>query len=148
MKTEKSCGAVVFTREGGKLRYVIICSDEGYYGFPKGHVEGAETEHETALREIKEETGLDVVFIDGFRTVDSHPLAREGRPDVIKETVYFLAEYSGQTPHAQESEISRIVLLGYEEAMSIFQFESSRRILSEANAYLAATDAHAREVQE
>ena len=58
MTVEKSCGAVVFTREGGEVRYVIIQSLEGYYGFPKGHMEGSETEQETALREIREEVGL------------------------------------------------------------------------------------------
>lgn len=50
MKIEKSCGAVVFTREKGILQYVIIRSPEGFCGFPKGHTEGIESEQETALR--------------------------------------------------------------------------------------------------
>lgn len=58
MNYEISCGGVVFTRKNGKLLYVIIRSLEGYYGFPKGHMEGDETEEQTALREIFEETGL------------------------------------------------------------------------------------------
>ena len=43
MTYETSCGAVVFTRRGGEIFYVIIRSIEGYYGFPKGHMEGDET---------------------------------------------------------------------------------------------------------
>ena len=50
MAFEKSCGAVVFTRVGGELRYVLAQSLRGHYGFPKGHVEPGETETETALR--------------------------------------------------------------------------------------------------
>ena len=117
-------------------RFYIIRSPEGFYGFPKGHVEDGETEEQTALREIFEETGLRVHLIDGFRTEDSHPLIREGRPDVIKTIVYFLAEFDGQALRAQESEVSEISLMSYEKAMSSFQFESSKRILSEAFDFL------------
>ena len=40
----------------------------GHWGFVKGHVEDNETEKETALRELKEETGLSKVeFIEGFK---------------------------------------------------------------------------------
>ena len=70
MIIEKSCGAVVFTRTDAGIRYVIIQSLEGYYGFPKGHCEKGESEEETALREVYEETGLRVRIIPGFRYVD------------------------------------------------------------------------------
>ena len=43
MTYEVSSGAVVFTRESGILRYVIVRSLEGFYGFPKGHIEGKES---------------------------------------------------------------------------------------------------------
>ena len=135
MKIEKSCGAVVFTKDDGAIRYVIIESKEGFFGFPKGHIEGNETEEETALREIYEETGLDVELIDGFRTEDSHPFTKNGETR-IKHVVYFLAEYSDQSPKAQESELNSIHLMDYNTAVSAFQFESSKRILSKANEYL------------
>lgn len=57
MKFEKSCGAIVFTRQNGEIEYVIIQSLEGWYGFPKGHMEQNETEIETALREVREKQG-------------------------------------------------------------------------------------------
>lgn len=41
MSYEISCGAVVFTRVEGEIKYVIIRSNEGWYGFPKGHTEDA-----------------------------------------------------------------------------------------------------------
>lgn len=135
-KIERSCGAVVFTRDHGKICYVIVESKGGYFGFPKGHMEGSETERETALREIWEETGLRVALLDEFRTEDSHTLAREGHPEITKHIVYFLAQYSDQTPAAQESELNSVHLMEYDMAMQAFQFESSRRILREANCWL------------
>ena len=138
MKIEKSCGAVVFTQEERVVKYVIIRSPEGFCGYPKGHMEAGETEEQTALREIKEETGLSVTLLSGFRTEDSHALVREGRPDVTKHIVYFLAEYDGQALHAQAGEVSAIALMTFDEAMAAFQFESSRRILREAAAYIKA----------
>ena len=132
MKIEKSCGAVVFTREHGALKYVIIQSKEGYYGFPKGHVEGNETETETALREIREETGLNVQVLDGFRYEDSHPFEKQGATR-MKHIVYFLAEYAGQALKAQESECNSVSLMDYDTAMAAFQFENSRQILRAAH---------------
>lgn len=135
MKTEKSCGAVVFTVKNDAIRYIVVQSKEGFYGFPKGHAEGSETEIETALREIAEETGLSTDIVDGFRTEDSHPFTKNGEPR-MKHIVYFLAEYSNQIPVAQEAELNSIRSVDYDTAMNLFQFESSKRILSEAHCFL------------
>jgi len=139
MPMEKSCGAVVFTRSAAQPLqplYVIIRSPDGFFSFPKGHMEAGETEMQTALREIHEETGLSVRLLDGFQTSESYPLAREGRPDVIKYVTYFLAEYENQPLRAQEGEVASIHLMSFQEALSVFRFESFRRILREAHAFL------------
>ena len=136
MTYEVSSGAVVFTRESGILRYVIVRSLEGFYGFPKGHIEGTETEEEAAIREIREETGLSVRLVPGFRTIDEHSIPK--KPDVVKWIIYFLGEYEGLESRFQKEELLEAPLLSYEEAMERFQFESSRRILKEANDFLLA----------
>lgn len=134
MQYEKSCGAVVFTRTNGQIRYVLAQNLEGYYGFPKGHMEAGETEVETALREILEEVGLSPRLIDGFRTCDEHPIPK--KPGVIKQVVYFLAEYEDQEIVFQKEELLSAPLVSYEEAMTLFVFEGSKRILTEAHAFL------------
>ena len=55
MKNEKACGAVIKNEEG---KILLIFQQNGFWGFPKGHVEEGETEPETAVREVFEETGL------------------------------------------------------------------------------------------
>ena len=134
MRYEKSCGAVVFTRINGEIRYVLAQNLEGYYGFPKGHMEPGETETETALREIREEVGLRPRLIPGFRTETEHPLPQ--KPGVIKQIVYFLAEYEDQEIIFQKEELLSAPLVSYEKAMELFVFDNNRRILTEAHAYL------------
>ena len=133
---EKSCGAVVFCQKDNDIKYLLVCEHGGYWVFPKGHMEAGESEHETALREVKEETGLEVTFVDGFRVKDEHSLAREGRPNTIKQTVYFLAKYENQAFVPQESEIAKIVLLDFESAMATLQIDSCKHILRQAHSFL------------
>ena len=133
MRISKSCGAVVFTRTKDGIKYVITEELNGVVGFPKGHVEETETEEETALREVFEETGLTVNMIKGFRTEDSYPIPDT---DIQKFIVYFLAEYEGQAPVPQETEIGKIYVVPFDEAMRLINYESSKRILREADDFL------------
>lgn len=124
----------MFTRFDGEIRFAIIQSLEGIFGFPKGHMEHTETEEETALREIREEIGVSVTLIPGFRAVEEHPLPN--KPNVMKQIVYFLAEYQGQALRHQREELLGVSLMDYESAMAAFQFDNNRRVLREAQAFL------------
>lgn len=131
---EKSCGAVVFTRMNNEIKYVLITNLAGIYGFPKGHVEQGETEEQTALREVLEEVGLVVKLVPGFRSEDEHPIPQ--KENTMKQIVYFLGEYCDQEFTYQKEELTDALLLDYETAMSLFQFDSNKRILTEANNFL------------
>ena len=136
MNYETSCGAVVFTRRGGEILYVIIRSIEGYYGFPKGHMEGSETPEETALREIREEVGLTPRLLSGFRTEEEHALPK--KPGVMKRVIYFAAEYADQPIVPQQAELLSAQLLPYAQARALFQFENTKDILDQARAFIEA----------
>ena len=134
MNYEKSCGAVVFTRIDNNIKYLLIQNLEGIYGFPKGHVEDGESETQTAIREVFEEVGVKVKLIKGFRTEDEHLIPQ--KESTMKQIVYFLGEYSNQDFSHQKEELSNAELVDYETALTLFQFESSKRILKEANDFL------------
>ena len=134
MNVEKSCGAVVYTIVNNKIMYLLIQNLSGIYGFPKGHMENNETEIETALREVFEEVGIKVELIDGFKTLDEHLISQ--KKNTLKKIVYFLGKYENQEIKTQKEEILNALLVDFETALSLFQFESSKRILKEANDYL------------
>ncbi len=134
MIKEKSCGAVVFTRVNNKIKYLLIRSLTGTYGFPKGHVEAGETEEQTALREVFEEVGVKIDLLRGFRTVVEYSLPRKEK--CLKQVVYFLGEYSNQRFTHQKTELSEALLVDYETAIKLFQFDNNKRILTEANDFL------------
>ena len=58
--------------------------------------------------------------------------------NTIKQIVYFLGEYFDQTFSYQKGELTDALLLDYETAITMFQYESSKRILTEANNFLIA----------
>jgi len=85
MPKEKSCGAVLYTVIAGTRHYVLVINDNGgNCTIPKGRVEGNETEKETALREIFEETNIHAEFVDGFR---KQITIMSGTKDVVFLTV-------------------------------------------------------------
>lgn len=140
MDREKSCGAVVFTRrDDGEIRYVLVQQRSGRYCFPKGHVEAGETEHQTALREIWEETGLRPQILPGFCETESYEVRK--KPGTMKDVFYFLAEYDGGPVDPPETEeIHEVRLCSYQEALELLPTESRKEILRKANDFLTGKD--------
>lgn len=135
MLLEKSCGAIVYSRENDTLRFVLVMEMSGSYSFPKGHMEAGESETDTAKREIKEEIGLDLVLDTSFRRSERYKLSE--KPGTEKEVVYFLADLAGQTPkRVRPEEILEIRLFTYEEALAAFYYENKKDLLREAYSYL------------
>lgn len=131
----KSCGFVAFTSVGGKCLYLIIKSHNGDVGFPKGHVELGESEIETAVRELREETGVEVELFDGFRRSVEYKLPRT--KDAIKETVYFLGRCTNPEALArQENEVAEVEFMPYDKALELLTFEETKRVLTEAQSFI------------
>jgi len=132
MIKEKSCGAVIFKEKDGEREYLVLKMRKGHYSMCKGHVEGAETEKETALREIGEETNLTVRLDTRFRRVITY----SPYPGCMKDVVYFVAETDGENMRPQESEVSECVFLPFAEAKKILSHKSDCSVLSAAEEYL------------
>ena len=132
MRQEKSCGAVIFRGENTQRDYLVLHSTQGHWTLCKGHVEGDETEHETAAREIREETALSVDFLDGFRAV----ITCSPRPGVSKDVVFFLARLAGGTLSCQPEEVAQARFLPFGEALALLTHPSDREVLQKARAFL------------
>ncbi len=132
MKHEKSCGAVVYKTSDGEHRFLIEHMALGHTSIPKGHMEKGETEEQTAVREIKEETNLDVRLDTRFRrTISYSPY-----PGVQKEVVFFLAEAASETLINQECEVSALEWMPFEEALGAVTYDTDKETLKAAEAYL------------
>ena len=132
MIKEKSCGAVVYKKEKEKIYFLIEEMKAGHYSIPKGHVENNETEIETALREIKEETNLEVNLDSNFREVVSYS-PYEG---CIKDVVFFVAEAMTFDMKEQLIEVTSLKWLEPVEAINILTFDSDKEVLRKALKYL------------
>ncbi len=126
MKKEKSCGAVVYRVEGGDPEILLIKHrNGGHWAFPKGHVEKNETESETALREIREETGLAVDLETGFREIVTY----SPKAGVIKDVIYFAAQVSSDNARPQPEEVLELRWEGWEQALALVTYAADRSVL-------------------
>ena len=138
---DRSYGAVVFDTSGNgtdeEPRYLIVHHANGqHWGFTKGHREGVEKPMETARREIAEEAGISVTFVDGFSTEASWILP-EGRPKIVR---YFLARYTGpcRDPLADiGNEILDTLWLPYSACRDKLSYQSARDVLDQAQSFIS-----------
>ncbi|CAM2921974.1 NUDIX domain-containing protein [Hathewaya histolytica] len=133
MDFEKSCGAVVYSSINGDLEFLIVKHRlSTHWGFPKGHVEKDETEEETALREIYEETGLKVKLDNNFRiSTKYHP-----RKNTLKEVVYFLGESNTKSVKLQEEEIGEHMWVDFNTAMNLLTFKNDKKMIKKVRDFL------------
>ena len=132
MIKEKSCGAVVYKYDKEQLMILVEKMKAGHYSMPKGHVENDETEVQTATREIKEETNLDVEIDTDFRKVITFS-PYEG---CVKDVVFFVAQLCGGDLINQECEVSQLMWLAPQQAVDIITHDSDRDVLTAAIEYI------------
>ena len=128
MEKEKSCGNIVFKKENGVLKVLLIHHNLGHYGMPKGHVEFGETEEETALREVFEETGISSYIIDGFREMITY----SPKENVIKDVIYFVGETNDFETTPQISEVSEAFFAETSKAVELVTHEEEKKVLEKA----------------
>lgn len=132
MKYEKSCGAIVFKQIQDEYRFLIIQHRGGHWGFPKGHVEKGETERQTAIREVYEETGLEIEIYDGFReTIQYSP-----RSDIVKTVVFFLAQAITDEVQYILPEVVDHAWITSREATTRLGYENQQNLVTQAYNYL------------
>lgn len=128
MIKEKSCGAVVYKIINNQIFFLIEKMKRGHFSIPKGHVENNETEIETALREIKEETNLDVILDTTFKEVVTYSPFE----NVIKDVVFFIGKVNSETVINQEIEVSEIYFYPFDKAYKTLTFEMDKNTLLKA----------------
>lgn len=130
MKRAFSAGGVVYKIEHDKLKILLIATQGGrVWSLPKGIIEKNESPKETALREIKEETGVETKIIDEIGEV-SYWFALNNEK-YFKTVKYFLAEYIGGEINP-DREIDFAQWFSPKEALEKLKYKSDREILKKA----------------
>ncbi len=117
---EKACGCIII--DNGKVLLIKQLSQA--WGFPKGHTEHDESEEETAKREVKEETNIDVE-INSKKRYSIEYITDKGNN---KEVVFFLAKKTGGTLKKQDSEILEAKWLSFHEAIETISYENTKEL--------------------
>ncbi len=122
-KREKSCGAVVYNPE--RQLFLIIKMLNGNWGFPKGHTENQETDIQTAIREVTEETGINIKILDGFKkSIKYIPF-----PEVLKKVIFFIGITKEEKVVIDKGEIEDYMWCSYEEALKMITYKPQRDIM-------------------
>ena len=134
MIKEKSCGVFAIKKENNLIKIILIRHNDGHWGFPKGHMEKGETEIETAIRETKEETNLDVTIIPSFRKIVTYS-PKEG---VTKDVIYYLGIPSGDVK-IDNKEIIDYKWITINEIENYINHEDHIKIINDLKDFLRET---------
>jgi 8-oxo-dGTP pyrophosphatase MutT (NUDIX family) len=138
---ETSAGGVVWRRKDGKLQIVMARpAGKDAWVLPKGQPNPKESLIETATRETREETGLEVTpsapvgkisYVFSWRDSPGKPLVR-----IFKNVHYFLMEPVGGSLDAHDHEMDEVRWMDIDEAEHLASYKSDREIIVKARAML------------
>lgn len=132
---EYSAGVVLFTEKNGQRKYLILHYPGGHFDFPKGHLEQGETERDAALRELREETGIEVPdFIPGFQQKMFYSFRRHDHR--VDKTVTFYLAGTATSSVIISHEHRGYLWLEFQQALQQITFENARQILRRAEELL------------
>lgn len=120
MNYEICCGAVVFNNN----KVLIIKHKYGHISFPKGHVEGNETEEETAIREVREETGIDIEIINDKK----YYVQYETDNNSIEKVTYFIGKMIGGKLNPQLNEINSCFFEDENKVSDLITYDNDREM--------------------
>ena len=140
-----AAGGVVYRRVEGRIEVVLVArTDEGLWALPKGKPHDGESVEETALREVTEETGLEVTIDTGIGDdgrIGSisyrYGGAPGGVPRVFKEVHHFLMHAHGGDVAHHDAEHDLVDWYDIHEAAKRMTYSNERAIVERAGLMLA-----------
>ncbi|BCX15954.1 MAG: hydrolase [Candidatus Parcubacteria bacterium] len=143
-KREISSGIVIFKRFEDGPRFLLLYRGNNIWSFPRGKMEEGEKSFPAALREVKEETGLnrsDLKLLGYFKAYENFSFIRNGER-VFKTVILYLAE-SNKDYIKISQEHKGYGWFSYREALKLFpqeKFADSRKVLRKAYYFIINED--------
>lgn len=148
MKTKKhtSSGGVVYKVEDDELRVILICHHnlrgKLIWCLPKGSVEQGETLPETALREVREETGTHGKILEKIDQIQYWFYSRHEEMKIFKTVHFYLLQYLNGNVDDHDGEVDEARWVPLREGLDMLTHSSERSILEKAARYLSAHYGH------
>ncbi len=130
-----SGGAVIAIRDGRPHVAMIATRGRTRWGLPKGAVAKGETSEQAALREVREETGLEATIVKPLDTIEY--FFRVGDTLIRKRVDFYLMQHTGGTLAPQLSEVDDVEWVSLSEAIERASFDSEKKLLESALKELA-----------
>ncbi|NPA12782.1 MAG: NUDIX hydrolase [Aquificae bacterium] len=129
-KWEFSAGGVVFRKnEEGKVEILLI-RVKNRWSFPKGNIERGEPKDKAALREVKEETGVDAEIVEYLGEVDYWYNVE--LTTIHKFVYYYLMRYKGGDVVPQKEEIDEAKFFPIDEVEKHLSYPTDKKIFKRA----------------
>ena len=132
--TATSAGGIVIRHDSGRA-WIVVGSrrrerDGRTWTLPKGTPKPGESREETALREVAEETGLEVRITAPFDSIEYRFV--QGGQRIHKTVHYFLMAPVGGDLAGHDHEFEQVRWITFAEASSLLTFETERALVARA----------------
>ncbi len=137
MRTERdeSFGGVVYRRSNGGIEVVVVGrKDPGIYGLPKGTPNEGESMEDTARREVREETGLEVEIERKIDTIEYWFVRAALDTRFHKFVHFYLMRSTGGDTSKHDHEHDFVEWLPIDEARALLTYQNEVRVLDNAQA--------------
>jgi 8-oxo-dGTP pyrophosphatase MutT (NUDIX family) len=147
-RTEISAGGVVFReRAGGGFDVALIRTHEGRWQLPKGWIEDGEPHERAALREVREEAGVDAELVGPLDTIQyRYTSTYDPEPARVRKFVhFFLLRYTAGSTDDHDDEVTEARFVDIDDAIDMLAFKEERRIVQMAKDALDRVAAEGRD---
>ena len=131
-----SAGGVAFRRSQSGVEVAIVAvRPSRRWQVPKGLIDAGETEEQAALREVREEAGIDCRIIEKIETVEYWYFAADGRGERVryhKFVHFFLLKYLAGDTENHDHEIDEARWVPIDEAVEMLAFKSEKELVKKA----------------
>ncbi len=131
---ETSAGGVVYRVDDGQPLFLVIRDSYRNWGFPKGHLEVDEQPYAAAVREVREETGIEALELHG--EIDTIDWFFRFRGRLVHKVCHFYLMRTGSahTKPQRAEGITACRWATYEDAAKLVSYANAREVLLRANA--------------